>query len=70
MPIVHAIQFKTLTGYSCAVKLTKIDLKNGAETVTLQPPTASDSPIKIEKQTSLEAKHWGAVSSDPSPHER
>jgi len=61
-----SVQFKTITGYSCAVKLTKIDLKNGAETVTLQPPTDSDSPIKIEKGTSLEARHWGAVSVVPN----
>lgn len=41
--------------------LTKVDPKTGAESVPLRVPTDSDSPIRLEKDTALEAKHWGAV---------
>lgn len=53
--------FKNVAGYSCVVRLTRIDPKNGAETVTFRPSTAPDSPEFIDKPTSLEAKHWASV---------
>lgn len=55
------LQFKTPSGWSCVVTLTKLDPKTGAESVQLRVPTNTDSPVRLEKETALEAKHWGAV---------
>jgi ATP-dependent RNA helicase DHX57 len=49
-------------GFTCTVTLRRKNPKtNEVESVVLRPPLSSESPVRIEKETAGEAKHYAAV---------